>query len=111
LLLVAAGTMIGGIFFGLCLAVLMTGWLLRRRPNETAAETKFRVPTYVLAALSLLGMSLAFGYYMSFSLDDLRAGCSSVLTSSIPQIILLGSAALLLIICLILCLALPKTSR
>ena len=108
LLLVTSATMITGIFFGTCLAVLMIGWLLRREPNETIAAMKFRVPTYLLAAISLLAMSLAFGYYLSFVLDDMRVGCQSVYNVNLPQIILLGSSTIFMLMCLILCLALPK---
>ena len=110
LLLVTVAELCAGIFFGLCLSVLMIGWLLRRESHETAAPMKFRVPSYLFAALALLSTSLAFGYYSSFSLDDLRVGCLTVLVSTYPQIILLGSSTLLLLICLILCLTLPKTS-
>lgn len=110
LLYVVHAMMSAGIFFALCLAILMVAWLLKRQHNKTAAETKFRIPVYLLSALAVLPTSLAFGYYLSFALDAVRAGCSTVMDTNLGTIILLGISMALLLDCVILSLVLPKAS-
>lgn len=105
-LLLIAGVMIAsGIFFSLCLSVFMIVWVLRSQPNETMAEFSKRIPIYLLAALSLLSVSVAFGYYAT-----LLSSCDSNLSVSLAQLILLGVSAVLMLVVLILSMTLPKTA-